>query len=209
MDMAVTRHTSFASAYRQLTPAERAFVDATVQWFEQDADRTGERISLALSRPVPAVISDRSRGMLDKPMVTAAITERVTELAAARELTAQRMIRECMAIAFSSMGDYMEVDADGTPVFDLARCTPEQLAAIKSIDVEEVGDPMSRSHKRKFKIQLHDKIAGIDRLGRFMGLWDADNPVWRADQEKVAAARMGPALTAAEAGQRYADMLGD
>ena len=45
---ALVDHHTFASAYRQLRPVERAFVDAVVADMEQHAHRANERVSLAL-----------------------------------------------------------------------------------------------------------------------------------------------------------------
>lgn len=183
---------SFASAYRQLRPAEKAFVDAWVAEIERDSARRNERISLALHRPIPAHIVDASRGMLDKPMVRAAITERINEIAASSELTVHRVVKELMGVAFASIGDYMDVGEDGMPFFDLAKCTPEQLAAIQSIEIEE-----GARGARKFKFKLHDKLAGIKMLGEYMGVLKADNPYWRAET----ATPIGPAELPADATQ--------
>jgi hypothetical protein len=197
----------FASAYKQLTPAERSFVDGCVREMEDAAHRAGQRISMALNRPIPAEIVERSRGMLERPMVTAAITERINELAARQELTVERMINEMKAIALCSIGHYMHVDDDGSPVFDLSRCTPEQLAAIKSIHVEEQGDGLTRPLKRTFKIILHDKIAGMKMLGEFMGILQPDNPHWKAELARAAAPMLPEGATAQQAGDAYAAML--
>lgn len=206
---AIAPHVVFASAYRQLQPAERVFVDSVVVELERIADKTGERISLVLHKPIPQEIVLRSNGLLERPMVTAAISERITEIAAAQELTVQRMVKEMMSVAFSSMGDYMTVDEDGTPMFDLARCTPEQLAAIKSIDVEEVGDGLSKPMKRKFKIQLHDKLGGMKMLQEFMGMRDPENPHWSADINRVNQAQVSSKASTQEAGDQYGAMIGD
>lgn len=173
---------SFASAYRQLRHPEKVFVDGYVADVERQAQRANERISLALYRVIPAPVVEASRGMLDKPLVRAAISERINEIAASNELTPHRVIKEWMGIAFSSLGDYMDVGEDGTPWFDLTKCTPEQLAAIKSVKFEETGDGLSRPKKRKIEITLHDKIAGLEALAKYMGLMQPDNPFWRADQ---------------------------
>lgn len=204
---ALANHIVFVSAYRQLMPVERAFVDSVVIEFERAAHRAGERIILYLHRPIPSEIVERARGMLDRPMVRAAITERINEISAAQDLTVQRMVREMMAVAFSSMGHYMEIDADGTPCFDLTKCTPEQLAAIKSIDVEESGDGLSRPLKRKFKIQLHDKLAGMKMLGQFMGMLEPDNPHWRADVARNGPPALPAGATPEQAGDAYAAMI--
>lgn len=196
----------FASAYRQLSPAERSFVDSAVQELERAAHRAGERVSMVLNKPLPVQVVERSRGMLERPMVTAAITERINELSAAQDLTIQRMVKEMMAVAFSSMGDYMTITAEG-PSFDLTRCTPEQLSAIKSIEVEESGHGLGRAHKRKLKVTLHDKLGGMKMLGQYMGMLEPDNPHWRADAAKVATPALPAGATAQEAGDAYAAMI--
>jgi hypothetical protein len=170
---------SFASAYRQLQPAEKAYVDGYVRDVETDFTRRGERISNALHYVIPLETVEASRGMLDRPLVRAAIAERINELAAASELTGQRIIKELMAVAFSSVEHYMPIDAEGVPSFDMTRCTPEQLSAIKSFEIEE-----GMRGGRKIKFQLHDKLSGIDKLMRFMGMLEADNPLWRAETAK-------------------------
>lgn len=199
---------SFASAYRQLRHHEKAFVDAYVADVERNAQRANERISLALHRAIPADVVEASRGMLDKPLVRAAIAERINDIAASNELTPHRVIKEWMGIAFSSVGDYMDVGEDGQPWFDLTKCTPEQLAAIKSIKVEETGDGMSRPKKRKFEFVLHDKIAGLEALAKYMGLMQPDNPHWRADTARPVGQGMLPAsVTSDGAADAYAAMI--
>jgi hypothetical protein len=194
---------TFASAYRQLTPAEKAYVDAYVQQVERDSMRAGERVSLALMRPIPAETVEASRGLLTRPMVVAAITERINEIAAANELTAHRVVKEVMNIAFASVGDYMEIGQDGQPWFDLTRCTPEQLAAIKTIKIEE--NPRGG---RKFEFVLHDKLGAIDKLMRYMGMLENDNPHWRAETARpVNTAALPSNVTEDGAADAYARLI--
>lgn len=181
---------NFASAYKQLRPAEKAFVDGYVTALEGEAARNGERISVALQRPIPAAIVEASRGMLDRPMVIAAISERVMEIAAAAELSVHKVLKHLAAISFSSVGDYMNVGEDGQPHFDLTKANPDQLLAIQSIDIDETVAPNGRL-TRKFKFKLHDKLGGLDKFMRYMGLLEPDNPFWRAD---TAHAGNSPAL---------------
>lgn len=196
----------FASAYRQLAPTEKVYVDGYVAYVEYEAARNNERISNALHRAIPIATVEASRGLLDRPLVRAAIAERINELAAASELTVHRVVKELMGIAFSSVGDYMQIGEDGQPYFDLARCTPEQLAAIASVEIEETGTPFARGHKRKFKFKLHDKLGGIDKLARYMGMLDPDNPFWRAEQSRPVGGGQQAALPAGATIDKAADM---
>lgn len=201
---------SFASAYRQLRPTEKAFVDSYVADVEREANRRAERISNALHRAIPDHVIEASRGMLERPMVRAAITERINDLAAASELTVHRVIKELMGVAFSSVGDYMNVGEDGQPWFDLAKCTPEQLAAIKSIKIEETGGgDLSRPSRRKFEFVLHDKLAGIKMLADYMGLLERDNPHWNAEQARPISDRaaLPASVTQDGAADMYSQMI--
>lgn len=202
MDQAI----SFASAYRQLRPSEKAFVDSYVQSIEREAERANERISNALFRPIPGDVVEASRGMLDKPLVRAAITERINTLATETELTISRVVKELMGISFSSIGNYMEIGEDGYPHFDFTRCTPEQLAAVQSVEFEET--PGRNGMTRKFKFKLHDKLGAIDKLGKYMGMLDADNPHWRASNARpIGPAALPDGVTQDAAAEAYARLI--
>jgi hypothetical protein len=206
---AITSQIGFASAYRQLRPAQKAYVDAFVADAERETQKRGERISNLLYRAIPDNIVEQSRGMLDSPIVRAAITERINDLAAASELSVARVIKELMGISFASVGDYMEIGEDGQPYFDLSKATPEQLAAIKSIEVEEIGDGLSRPKKRKFKFALHDKLAGIKMLMDYTGASNPDNPFYRAEMASPIAnkAALPVGISSEGAADLYASMI--
>lgn len=194
----------FTSAYRQLRPAEKLFVDGYVAALETEASDRFERISNVLDRrTIDAAAIDASRGLLEKPIVQLAIRERVLELAAASELTVQRVVKEVSTLAFSSMGDYMQVGEDGYPYFDLAKCTPEQLAAISHVKTET-----SPRGGIKFEIKLHDKFGPLKELMQYMGMREPDNPHWRAENAKpINAANLPGNVSDEAAADVYAKMI--
>ena len=173
---------------------------------EEGATRRNERISLALHRPIPDDIVARSHGMLEQALVRAAISERVTQIAAEQELTPERWVKELRSIAFSNIGDYRATDDFGQPTYSLDHCTPEQMAAVKSLDIEEYCNEMNRPHKRKIKLVMHDKLAALDRLGRYMGMQDSENPHWKQQVDRTLVAFDGETTTD-EASDAYADYL--
>jgi hypothetical protein len=162
----------FTSAYRQLRPLEKQYVDGYVAHIEREAARNNERISLALYRPVTSDVIEASRGLLEKPMVVAAISER---------------------ISFANVIDYMDVGEDGFMHFNFEKCTPEQLAAVKSFEIEET------MRGRKVKVTMHDKMAGLNALGRYMGMLEPDNPHWRAETARPVKVPKLPGSTTDEA----------
>lgn len=202
-----------ASAYKRLSAHERAFVDSVIEAFRDEAERRNDRISLMLHEPVPQHIVDRAGDLLERVTVTAAIAERVSEIAAEEELTPGRWLREVRSLAFSNIGNYMRMETDDFgndyPVFDFARCTPEQLAAVKSIKVKMSGnaDGLSRANKVEIDFTLHDKQAALTTLGKYMGMVEPDNPHWRADVARTSAPALGKDASAEQAGDAYAAYL--
>jgi len=186
----------FTSAYRQLTPMERRFVDAHVQTAQAVADKEHVRLSVILQRPI-ALDPDN---YLARPMVIAAITELVNEIVAASELSPDRIIREYIAIAFSNHADYLEFDDDGNPSYNLERCTPEQLSAVKKIQFEQ-----STLGAQRLTFETYDKMKALEILARYVGLVEADNQHWR---EARAAPILDAGVTVAQAGDAYAALLG-
>lgn len=203
---------AFASAYKQLRPVQKAFVDRFVADAERDAEKRHERISHALYRPIDEATIAASEGLLENPIVRAAIAERINELAAASEITVQRVVKEIACLAFSTMSNYQTIGDDGLPVFTLANATPEALAAIKTVKIEERGNMMERGNNiRKIDVVLHDKLGAIKMLAEYMGMFQPDNPFWRADQLATVAAREPAALpdhtTVEDAANLYGQMI--
>jgi len=200
----------FTSAYRSLQPAEKAFVDGYVADVERESERRNERISNALYRPVPPEMIEASRGMLDRPMVRAAITERISALAADSELSPRRVIKELMGIAFGSLEHYMDVTDDGAGGsvlrVNVEKATPEQLAALQSFEIEETFG--RNGPTRKIKLKMHDKLAALDRIAKYMGLLEADNPHWRAENARpVGPASLPGSIDTAQAADAYGRMI--
>lgn len=174
---------TFEPAYRQLRQTEKVFVDGYVNDLEDVAVSKNVPLTDALAMPVN-VVDERSRDMLERPLVRAAIAERVRELNEALEITAYRVLKELKAISFGNMGDYGEIGEDGWFTPDLAKCTPEQLSAIQSIETEETFRPNGGS-TRKLKFKLYDKLTGLDKYMRYMGLLDSDNPHYIEQQRRL------------------------
>lgn len=191
----------FASAYRQLTPVEKRYVDDYVQTLERRADREQQRLSNYLRMAIGDDVYEASDGMLDRPMVIAAITERVTEITAATELSAGRVIKEYMALAFSNMNDYIKIDDYGNPEIDLTKCTPEQMSAIKKVNYER-----NTMGGEKLTFELHDKLKPLEVFAKLTGIVEPDNAHWRAMN---AVPVIDATSTAAQAADAYAALLGD
>lgn len=100
--------------------------------------------------------------MLDRPLVTAAIHERINEIGSDTELSVNRVMRELVAIAFSNHQDYHAVDQFGCPTANMDDLPREKWAAIESVEIEM--DPRAPNVVRKKKIKLYSKLDAIKLL---------------------------------------------
>lgn len=200
--------TGLVSAYKQLRPVERVFVDAYISDLQSSAVAAGQKVIDFIETTGIHHYAARNRNsafhakqMMLKPLVRAAITERVRDITEAMDLSAFKVLKETANIAMSSVGHYMEIDDNGQPSFDLAKATPEQLAAIKKIKVTETSMPFG-GVKKTFEFELHSKLQALDMLFKYMGLYNEDN----AQRAPVAANAGMPALTANTSIAAAADM---
>jgi hypothetical protein len=170
------------SAYSQLRPVERAFVDAYIGEMQKSATAAGQRIIDFINstgkhpqgyNPRSTVPARQAKAMLEKPLVKAAITERVNELTEAMELTAFRVVSEVAAIATSNIINFYKVE-NGVVSFDPAKATPEQWATVKSMKVKEVERPYG-GIERTYEIELHPKLTALDMLMKYKGMYSEDN----------------------------------
>jgi hypothetical protein len=192
---------TFETAYKQLKPSERVFVDGYVSDLETLAIRTGEKLQNLLGKIEIDENDERSQYMLSLALVRAAIVERVKEIAEELELSVHKTLKELRNMAYSSMGNYWWVDEGGTPHLDLGRCTPEQWSAIKSIEIDQKA-----TGSVKTKITLHDKTANLVNLMKYQGLLTDEH--WRAENAReIRPEKIDDVKTVDEAAQLYAKQI--
>lgn len=188
----------FVSAYRQLSAVEKSFVDDYVSALERESERTNRRISDFIGKSIE--ITDENQ-LLSRPMVAAAITERLTKIAADRELNPSRIIKEYINMAFSNLNDYMQLDEWGNPVYDLTRCTPDQLSAVKKLKFER-----NATGSERLEFELYDKKGALDTLAKMVGLLEPDNTLVRSEMSAVV---IDSTATTQDAAEAYARMLSE
>jgi phage terminase small subunit len=103
---------------------------------------------------------------LARPAVAAAIRRAQAKRLAALGAEADGVIGELSAIGRANLLDYMRLDAEGMPVFDLSGLDRVRAAALSEVMVEEVGGDV-----RRIRVRMHDKIAALDKLARHHGLY--------------------------------------
>lgn len=173
-----------ADSYMRLAPVQKAFVDAYIANLGVSAKAAAQDIyTFYRAGKKPPGLTKRADEMLQAPEVQAAIGERARALCAQFDLDKNRVIREIAQIAFSNIAHYQHIDPDtGLPYYDFRHVTTEQMAAIQSMEVEELeptaeekaysrmtGKPIR--HRTKVKVKLHPKNDAIDKLMRLLDMY--------------------------------------
>lgn len=160
------------SAYDMITEAERAVLEDYVSYAVTEQQRKHQRVDLALNLPVPAEFMRKGRECFAKPVVLAALRERLLEESARRDISPDRVIREYGKIAFSDISDYLEQGSWGTvQLKDFANISADKLGAIKSVETR-----MGSNGATQVKLVLHDKFPALKALAELMGLVAPDAP---------------------------------
>ena len=158
-------------AYDLLTDIERKAVDEYVAFAVKKQRDRRQRVLAALNLPIPSEYIRRSRQMINRPVLRAAIAERITEEAAKYDVSPDRAVHEYASLAFSDITDFLDTGYFGEPsIKPLNQIPPDKAGAIKSIECQpgHLGT--------KWKITLHDKLPALKQLCDFMGMTTPEHP---------------------------------
>lgn len=158
------------TAYEQIKPFERVFVDAYVATDNPIKASQAVYPNLAAN---PSIANVRAMDMLSRPLIQAAIAERYKRLSDRFEITAENVTREIALMAFARMGDYVRITDEGEPFVDMSELTSEQMAAISEVTVEDFTEGRGPDARqiRKVKFKLHDKGGALDKLAKIVGVY--------------------------------------
>ncbi len=81
------------------------------------------------------------------------------------ELTEQ-IRRELTAIGFANPKDYMAISGGSLELRDWSELSPEQLAAVASVEKTSTG----------LRLKFYDKMKALELLGKLLGLFDGGLP---------------------------------
>lgn len=196
-----------ATAYDQLTPTERLFVQA----YLVDADPRGAAIRSireANGHVITARQADpRAAELMRRPLVRAAIADKLREVAARSSMSADEVVAELAKIGRATMADFVKITDMGEPYVDLSNVTPENLAAIGEVTVEDYteGRGPNARNVRKVKFKLHDKLNALDKLMRHYGLYEKDNKLTVIDGRTDG--QITPDMTPEQAADLYQESL--
>lgn len=160
----------FESAYSQLRGKERIFVEA---FLATDNPRNAAIAAFPELSSRPSLGDVRALDFMKRPLVRAAIAEKLQPLLRRYDVTTERVVAEIAKIAFASTGDYLRFTSDGEPIIDLSAATPDQLAALAEVTVEDFTEGRGEDARdvRRVKFKLHDKLNGLDKLMKRLGAY--------------------------------------
>lgn len=167
------------TAYDLLELYERQAVDDYVVFVTEQQHHRRQRIALALQLPIPSEYVRRSKGVLAKPLVRAAIAERIKEAASEQDLSPDRIIAEHAALAFSNVADYIYQGQFGEFFIKNIESIPRSaLAAVKKMET------IPTMHGMRTSVVLHDKQPSLKTLTELTGLVAPDRPPVLGDYVK-------------------------
>lgn len=160
------------NAYQSLNDKEKAVVDEYVDYCIDLQKNKKERILNALSLPVPEGYARRFGKELDRPLVTAAIAERIKEESEKQDINPDRVIKEMAVIAFSQPQEFLYTSDTGVVTLrDLDSIPAYKMGAVKSVETK-----MNRFGIPETKIVFHDKLSCLVKLAEMMGLVAPEKP---------------------------------
>ncbi len=112
------------------------------------------------------------------------------------DISADRIIAELAKVAFGTLGDFVDIQKDGTPIINCEDVGQEEMAAVQEItqDVYTEKDWDAKTDEgeiplipvKKTKLKLHAKVPALELLARVFKLYgesgdtDKDSPEKRA-----------------------------
>ena len=89
-------------------------------------------------------------------------------------VTSDRIMRELALMAFGNVGDFVVVQDDGSLAVDIGTARREQMASLKSIEIDERTTDGAASGVRRIKISLNDKRQALMDLAKITRMLPAD-----------------------------------
>lgn len=132
--------------------------------------------------------------LLKNPLVREEIERYSKERAKKYKVDPDRIIEELVRVAFGTLGDFLTVREDGTPLVDCSEVGVEEMAAISDYSQEvyyEPGEGGVMNAVKRTKIKLHNKLEALAQLSKIFGVGGGT-----ADSVEEKAARIRAAIKA-------------
>jgi phage terminase small subunit len=151
----------------RFTPMQREFIEAYL-------------VSRCLTKAaIAAGCKERSAHAVgwkwfNKTAIRTEIDRRMAALFDRYDVTSDRIIRELALIGFANIGDFVAIQDDGSLAVDFGTATREQMASLRSVEIDERTIDGVAPGVRKIKISLSDKRQALMDLAKIARMLPAD-----------------------------------
>jgi phage terminase small subunit len=149
----------------RFTPKQRLFIEAYL------ISRNATKAAIAAGFSERSANNQGARLMADDD-IRAEIEARLASTLDRYAVTSERIIRELAMIAFGNIDDFVAVQADGSLLVDFGTATREQMASLKSIEIDKRTSEGAAPGVRK--ISLSDKRQALMDLAKIARMLPAD-----------------------------------
>jgi phage terminase small subunit len=111
---------------------------------------------------------------INKAEIRAEIEARLASTLDRYAVTSDRIIRELAKIAFGNIGDFITVQDGGSAIVDFGTATREQMASLKSVEIDERTIDGAAPGVRRIKISMSDKRQALMDLAKIARMLPAD-----------------------------------
>lgn len=154
----------FPAEKQKLTPKQMVAVNYYMQGRSKKDSMIAAGYSESTAMKTPHIVFDRK----DVQEEIEYRRERMRK----REVNMQKRVKDELAkIAFFNMGSIVEIDEDGALHINFEYANMDDLAAIGSVEVEEVKLPKGNGTVKKVKVKPWDKKGALDSLARILGMF--------------------------------------
>lgn len=122
-------------------------------------------------------------GMLKKPKIANAVDKYRLSIMKEFDIAPKKILQEIAATAFSDFGDFYSDDGS---LKNLKQLSKAARAALHGVEVQ-VGKDADGNPAITQKIRLHDKLKGLELLGKYHKLWTDNVQVISLDGEQISA----------------------
>jgi phage terminase small subunit len=145
-----------------LTLKEQAFVEV---YIANKGNGTQAAIAAGYSERSAHTLASR---LLRKVEIKAAIERKTAKAFARYDVTPDKIVRELAKIGFSNVDDFIAKQEDGSVIIDLSTATPEQLAALTSIELDQYTDGRGANARgvKRVRFKLADKRQALMDLAK-------------------------------------------
>jgi phage terminase small subunit len=148
----------------KITPKQQRFVDE----YLIDLNATQAAIRAGYSPKTARQIGQQN---LSKLVIQAEITEGRKRASERTEITVDRILQQLAAIAFLDVRRLFDAEGNLLSVQALADDVASAIASLESEDLFEGRGPDRKKVGRITKIKLADKMAALQMLGKYLGMF--------------------------------------